>query len=433
MYKCPINVSRIRKAPSFPPEKEVKSVKMHRSTYLLSRLTSILHFLLECYVLRVIQFWFDYPVYALKRCWNLMDRYHVAIDSYQSMQDVHLTRSISYGAHPREKYHLMSPARHHVIRGNIIYVHGGGFVASCREMYYNSFTFLVRRGYRVFVVDYPLSPQSRHPQPTLSLLRCLHSLKKQHSSWKMEHVHMVGDSAGANLILLATAVQQNKHVWQHFQQCLPPSDSEEMSSFELPNVTTCVSIYGMIHRRMGGRAKFPVGLGLHFLWECVSNYPNLSTKNQSHESSPSFPVSFDDVLEHFGRLVLPPTQFVVGDGDPLLHDSLHVHRKMKSMSSQSSTLHVYQGGFHGFFGLPPEWQPFDLWKAAALPCSSQVYEFLNDHTSVKRDESIPMTGSRRIGWDWFGVIVILQLAVVMPMFIVGAPVLLCWWLARWCV
>ena len=414
-------------------------------------LTYLLHTFIELWVLKVVHFFFNYPVYYLKRVWNWLDDYHVAIDKYRSMEHCKLTRSVPYGPHHREKFHVLAPTLHTTIRGNIFYVHGGGFVASCREMYYNSFTYLVRRGYRVFVVDYPLSPGSRHPQPTLSILRCLHFLKTN-PSWGIQQLHMAGDSAGSNLILLATSIVSNGQIRQDFISCVK---HQPCSTFVYPTVLTCMSIYGMIHRKKENNhdcktwSSFGTRLGLQYLWACISNYekePELNTN--------TFPISFQDVLERYSVLHLPPTEFFVGDSDPLLDDSKLVHQRMvqgrvgfggggsgegsgggsgegsgkgsgggsgKGSGNTPPVLHVYQGGFHGFFGLPPEWQPFGMWQTAALPCAEDVYSFLSKHTMEKRNEQIKFTGSRTIGLDFYGVIVIYTLAVVMPFVIAVGP------------
>jgi acetyl esterase/lipase len=393
---------------------------------------TVAYWLIEFWVLRVVQFWFNYPVYFLKRVWNYLDKYHVSIDNYHSMENVALTRSVSYGSHPREKFHVLTPTLHTNIRGNIFYVHGGGFVASCREMYYNSFTYLVRRGFRVFVVDYP--------HPTMSMLRCLNYMATN-SKWKVKEVHLVGDSAGANLIFLATSIVLNKKIQQDFLSKFNSTTSSACSTFLYPKLLSCLSIYGMIDRKMGSKASFPMGLGLNYLWKCVSNYetnPNCNLK--------IFPISFYDLLERYSLspshtnerekkngikvpLKFPPTQFAVGDIDPLLHDSIHVHQRMKDDGIGYSEdgppkINIYKGGFHGFFGLPPEWQPFNAWKSAALPCSEDVYQFLSKHAKEPRNETIPLNGSRVIGFDWYGIIVIHQLAVVLPIVIVAVPLCL---------
>jgi len=119
---------------------------------------------------------------------------------------------------------------------------------------------------------------------------------------------------------------------------------------------------------------------------------------------------------------------VVGDGDPLLRDSLEVERTMALMQYETE-IHVFKGGFHGFFGVPPDWQ-LGCWKYAAKPCSETVYDFLDGHTKKKRNMAIPLLGKRTIGNDFFGVIVISQLVIVMPLVIIGVPLSLLWLLWR---
>ena len=78
----------------------------------MSIFIQIIRLFIEHWILNVIQFWFNYPVYFLKRIWNYDDVHHTSIDQYQSMQYCKLTRSIPYGFHPREKFHLLEPTKH---------------------------------------------------------------------------------------------------------------------------------------------------------------------------------------------------------------------------------------------------------------------------------------------------------------------------------
>ena len=138
---------------------------------------------------------------------------HTALDGYEMVAGVCITKCVRYGPHPKHLFICMHPSDPVQARGGdvggdvdsnnatamnrssatasskkgghdsggecgdggalsdsvVLYLHGGGFVCSEAEMYYNSCTYLVRRGCSVFVADYPLAPQDRHPQPLLAV------------------------------------------------------------------------------------------------------------------------------------------------------------------------------------------------------------------------------------------------------------------------
>lgn len=55
----------------------------------------------------------------------------------------------------------------------ILYIHGGGFVAANAAVLMQSVTPLVREGFTVYCIDYPLAPDNRFPIPVISVLRAM--------------------------------------------------------------------------------------------------------------------------------------------------------------------------------------------------------------------------------------------------------------------
>jgi acetyl esterase/lipase len=309
----------------------------------------------------------------------------------------------------------------------IVSVHGGGFVTTCAEMYYNSLTPLVRRGFTVAVLDYPLAPQARHPEPLLSVLRALAFLHE--APYNMTDVHLMGDSAGANIILLAAAVIKNPSMW--------PELDLVARGWRFPTIHSAISIYGMLSPATAATASGVVGLGLRFLWRCHGGTTNRTPPDKVGSGAVQvagkgalfeIPCAFDDLLikqqQASGRpkLELPPTFFAVGDIDPLLNDTLVVHSRMASMFTRTELpleLHVYPYGFHGFFGVPPEWQKGFV-NSAAKPCSDAVVKFLCP------GEELPLPGPCALRHEYYGLLMVV-LFMMMPFAVAGPPILL----ARW--
>ena len=425
----------------------------------------------EVYVLRAVQFWFDYPIYALKRLWNFLP-HHIAIDHFECMEGVLLERSIPYGRGWKEKYHMLTPkpmfsrksrgsspllgnpeatTRHLAATTRaIVYCHGGGFVATCREMYYNSLCYLVRSGgFHIAVLDYPMAPQAQHPVPLLSVLRALSHLQSvrsdRSSGVTYEKIHLIGDSAGANLILHAAALISSPSLWMRLKTQVkadPRMSSayyRDIDQWTFPEIQTCTSIYGMLSRKSAEKVPFPVGHGLRFLWRCVTGGMTADYEQKSKR----YPAAFDDLLVETiareAKIDMPPTFFAVGDIDPLVGSSVVTHERMKMIVNAAAQtlrskgihhplLRLYPGGFHGFFGVPPEWQ-LGLWRKAAQPAAKDVYSFLecfhlSDHADGNVVKPTLSRGQRQIGTDFFGVIVASQIVIFMPMFIIGMPLVL---------
>ena len=140
-----------------------------------------------------------------------------------------------------------------------------------------------------------------------------------------------------------------------------------------------------------------------------------------------------------GTFSFPRTFFGVGDIDPLLGDTLKVHGRMKAMFTEEEVpleMHVYPYGFHGFYGMPPEWQ-LGFVEGAAKPCGEAVVRFLlRNATGGDAKEGADDGGSiglrrgpRALQHEYFG-LAMLVLFILMPMAVAGPPLAACWWLYK---
>ena len=417
------------------------------------------------YALRVTQLWFDWPIYLLKRLWDYWP--HVAWDGYLNEEGVHLTRSVPYGAGPAERMHVLQPQAMAAAAAGaagaaaaaarppvVVYVHGGGFVCTCREMYYCSMCFLARRGCVVYVADYPLAPQGRHPLPLLSILRCLAHLKAGRGA---AAVHLIGDSAGANLALLAAAVAATPSLRAQLVSTLRGASvrcsgsgggaaaaasaavaaaaAAEVAAMDLPKVHSACSIYGMLDRQSPARTTFPVGAGLQYLWRLHGD--ELGGGGGEGEGEAALPVAFGSVLGD-PRVQVPPLLLCVGTADPLEPSSHAVFEAMAARAAGSSAspplargvtaepveLEVYEGAFHGFFGMPAGWTLLACGaRVSAAPCGERVWEWLLRFCPADERPRSAMAkqGPRKLARGWYGVLVISQIAVAIPLAIVLAP------------
>jgi acetyl esterase/lipase len=272
----------------------------------------MLRWLVEQYIFRIVQFYFDWPIYYLKRAWNFFE--HGSQDGENFMAYVQLTRSIHYGKGRLERYNTLVPMESDgrpSIRGIVFNVHGGGFVCSQDECYYPSMSALSRQGFIVVGIDYPTSPQARSLEVLTCILKAVHHATARFKRKQALSYHLIGDSAGANLVGLAAAVICNKSLRQQLVECTGDTTLEALDFPELASVT---SLYGMVDRITcldnpdHGVLSRGVNGALRFLWE-VHAGPNPS----------SFPLTFYEALPSIQAL--PPMLFCCGDQDFLFASS----------------------------------------------------------------------------------------------------------------
>lgn len=93
----------------------------------------------------------------------------------------------------------------------IINIHGGGFVYGDKELYKRYSMDLARRGFTVININYRLAPRWKFPAPLEDINNVLHWLSREHDRHHadIDHIFMVGDSAGAQLASQYAAMLSN--------------------------------------------------------------------------------------------------------------------------------------------------------------------------------------------------------------------------------
>jgi len=87
----------------------------------------------------------------------------------------------------------------------IVVFPGGGFVAVRRHLVDPYLQFLAKSQQDVFIVDYPLMPESDPFPETMivAVLRALTQIRKQHG---IKHITLMGDSAGGALAIMISSI-----------------------------------------------------------------------------------------------------------------------------------------------------------------------------------------------------------------------------------
>ncbi len=144
-----------------------------------------------------------------------------------------------YGAHRDERLDYLSPDDPSLQPDEaVVYIHGGGWISCNKRFYPADLQFLCGAGYPVFNLEYPLAPE--HPAPYLlqSILRAVAWIKQQHP--QIRRVHMMGDSAGANLAAMYGVLYCNPELLAYL--------GGEFALVDLLPPATIISLYGLLDR-----------------------------------------------------------------------------------------------------------------------------------------------------------------------------------------
>jgi acetyl esterase/lipase len=144
-----------------------------------------------------------------------------------------------YGSHRDERLDYMSPGGSVVRQGEaIVYIHGGGWISCSKRFYPADLQFLCDAGYPVFNVEYPLAPEYPAPYLLQSILRAVAWIRRKYP--EIKSVHMMGDSAGANLSAMYGVLYSNPELLPHL--------AGEFTLDHLLPPQSIVSLYGLLDR-----------------------------------------------------------------------------------------------------------------------------------------------------------------------------------------
>jgi acetyl esterase/lipase len=148
-------------------------------------------------------------------------------------------QEFSYGPHRDECLDYLSPDASKLRKGEaVVYIHGGGWISCGKRFYPADLQFLCGAGYPVFNLGYPLAPERPAPYLLQSILRAVAWLKQQHP--EISRIHMMGDSAGANLAAMYGVVYANPELLEYL--------GGEFGLDDLLPAASVVSLYGLLDR-----------------------------------------------------------------------------------------------------------------------------------------------------------------------------------------
>lgn len=147
----------------------------------------------------------------IRATWSINDAKRNAI--YRTPESIERFDDISYGPYPenvldvyrrKDQGALVQQGQRLPV---IVSVHGGAWVYGDKELYQFYCMDLAERGFAVVNYTYRLAPENKFPAQLEDTNRVVQWVLEQGEAYGLdaEHVYMVGDSAGANLLGLYTA------------------------------------------------------------------------------------------------------------------------------------------------------------------------------------------------------------------------------------
>jgi acetyl esterase/lipase len=249
-------------------------------------------------------------------------------------------QEFSYGAHRDERLDYLS-ADNPALKPQeaIIYIHGGGWIACSKKFYPPDLEFLCQAGFPVFNLEYPLAPENPHPHPLQSILRAVAWIRQQYPA--IHRVHMMGDSAGANLAAMYGVLYCNPELLK----CLGGNYSVD----DLLQPQTIVSLYGLLDREtLLGDNPEALGAVPKLFLQSYGGPAALRPGPMAPEKAIT-PMDWD-WKNH------PPCFLGVGDID-FLHDSSKRYARERHDRNIPVDHKIYPGAPHGFFNMNHEQMP----------------------------------------------------------------------------
>lgn len=214
-------------------------------------------------------------------------------------------------------------------RRPVVFIHGGAWLMGNPGLYSHDLAFLAEAGHPVFSIGYPKAPEHQHPKILRSVFKALMFIRMNFP--QAERVHFMGDSAGANLAVMAAVLISNP-------QLLAPIDPH-MKPETLPSPASVTSIYGVLDRGTCLSGAIPFGVTL---LEAYGGPDVLGATVAAHNAITPTDLAFS---------THPPCLLVSGNADPVLgcHE---VYGQRLREAGHAVSEHVYAGAIHGFFNLP---------------------------------------------------------------------------------
>jgi acetyl esterase/lipase len=233
----------------------------------------------------------------------------------------------AYGEHPDETLDLIDPFNKDTISPiPLVHIHGGGWVAGSKGQFYaRPFLKFSQAGFPIVSINYPLAPNTSHPDVLRSLLKAMKWVHQKYPNG----IYLLGDSAGGNLAMMVGLMLTNPDSLNKI--------IDQPTGDDYPEVKKIANIYGINDRFSWIEDGFP-GAALF-----LKSYAGSEALNPHfHPKIPITPVEFTEIHD------LPPTFIIGGENDPLLRSSKLLAEYLSKFSTDIR-FSIFEDAQHGFF------------------------------------------------------------------------------------
>jgi acetyl esterase/lipase len=238
-------------------------------------------------------------------------------------------RTLRYGIHREEILDYHAPKPGVAEREAVVFFHGGGWMMGTKDFYSHDLLFLTEAGHPVFNVEYPKAPEFRHPFMLRSVLKALLFIRM--SFPQARAVHLMGDSAGGNLAVMAAVLCSNTE--------LIPAVDPMCKIKKLPAILSATSLYGVLDRHTMMEPQVPAGTTI---LEAYGGPEVLKPSVDAEHAITPMDLTFK---RH------PPSLLVCGGRDVILASTELYAARLKN-EGHAVTLKLYPDSNHAFFNFP---------------------------------------------------------------------------------
>ena len=242
-------------------------------------------------------------------------------------------QTIRYGLHRDEIFDFRhvddEPGKNAAHRNPVVFFHGGGWMMGTKDFYSHDLCFLSAAGYPIFNVEYPKAPEHPHPWILRSVLKALAFVRDTYSEAKA--VHIMGDSAGGNLAVMAAVLAANPSLIAPVDPAFDPRT--------LPKILSATSIYGVLERETCLNSGIPGG-------------PTMIEAYGGHESvGPTVDAAHAITPMDLAFTSHPPCFLGCGESDLILPSTIIYEKRLRE-AGHKVTMKLYPGATHGYFNFP---------------------------------------------------------------------------------
>jgi len=379
------------------------------------------------FILPVLRAFLDYPMHKYAMIMKTQQGW-ISPDGIQALENVRIERNVRYGNMKDQLLDILRPLDPNKVfvcpddlkilaAIPVLYCHGGGHICVRREVLAHSVTPLVRSGVSVYSVEYPLSPESKYPTAALSVIRAIRWVMLHHCSnpdcvsdcsvhtetgifahqctskctramhdeicfhcghsLGTNQVQLMGDSAGASLVAMATAALHNPTVLQTMIALDKQFENQfqDLLGIDFPEVLQTALLYGLMGREVPD--LFDNTSGDSFLWRLVC-YTGINFIYKLYDpliTNIQITSSLNDLQPDELKYFASKTLMICGKSDPLLPSNVSANERL-SKYGHDSELHLFPGT-HAFHGFPALWMRYigADWEKNARPATILLMKF----------------------------------------------------------